>query len=307
MIENWVKVFTIYSGFLCFSMLSLARYLSHNKLVLLLVPILMVVLIIGGALFIWAWLIEPQRVKTVSTTLDFPQWENNQPPLRIVVVGDFHLRPHGGKLAHLYMQKIMEAKPDMILLLGDYANGHTKESSMSPDEAKEYFRMLRAPLGIFAVQGNHDQYYGWDLWRNMFAELGIQPMWNDSLLLHLPGNRLLQLSSVRDDYNQRIKPEELPKRFSPEVPLILLSHVPDIFPLLSPGEVDLVISAHTHGGQICLPDGYPLAKISREKVNFSYPWSQLNGHLFLITRGLGCSILPLRFCCPPEIVVLEVQ
>lgn len=163
----------------------------------------MLVLIIGGALFIWAWLIESQRVKTISTILDFPQWENNQPPLRIVVAGDFHLRPHGGKLAHLYMQKIMEAKPDMILLLGDYANGHTKESSMSPDEAKEYFRMLRAPLGIFAVQGNHDQHYGWDLWRNMFVELGIQPMWNDSLLLHLPGNRLLQLSSVRDDYTQR--------------------------------------------------------------------------------------------------------
>ena len=68
-----------------------------------------------------------------------------------------------------------------------------------------------------------------------------------------------------------------------------------------------VISAHTHGGQICLPGGKPLANISREKAKFSYPWSQLNGTPFLITRGLGCSVLPLRFCCPPEIIVLEIQ
>ena len=247
-------------------------------------------------------------VETVTTALEVPQWkEKGGSPLRIVIAGDFHLRPNGGDQARRYMEKIMEAQPDMIFLLGDYANGHTRESSMSPETAREYFKMLKAPLGIFAVQGNHDQYYGWDLWRNMFSELGILPMWNDSLLLHLPGGRDLQLSSVRDDYHLRIRPEELPLRFSPDIPHILLSHVPDIFPLLAPGTADAVISAHTHGGQICLPGGKPLANISREKAKFSYPWSQLNGTPFLITRGLGCSVLPLRFCCPPEIIVLEIQ
>ena len=65
--------------------------------------------------------------------------------------------------------------------------------------------------------------------------------------------------------------------------------------------------AHTHGGQICLPGGIPLGCISREKVKFTYPWSRLNGTPFLITRGLGCSVLPLRLCCPPEIIVLEIR
>ena len=214
---------------------------------------------IGFSLFMWAWQVEPRRVETVTTALEVPQWkEKGGSPLRIVIAGDFHLRPNGGDQARRYMEKIMEAQPDMIFLLGDYANGHTRESSMSPETAREYFKMLKAPLGIFAVQGNHDQYYGWDLWRNMFSELGILPMWNDSLLLHLPGGRDLQLSSVRDDYHLRIRPEELPLRFSPDIPHILLSHVPDIFPLLAPGTADAVISAHTHGGQICLPGGKPL-------------------------------------------------
>ena len=263
---------------------------------------------IGFSLFMWAWQVEPRRVETVTAAMEMPQWKRKEgPPLRIAIAGDFHLRPNGGDLAHRYMETIMEARPDMIFLLGDYANGHTRESSMAPETAREYFKMLKAPLGIFAVQGNHDQYYGWNLWRNMFSGLGILPMWNDSLLLHLPGGRELQLSSVRDDYHLRIRPEELPLRFSPDIPHILLSHVPDIFPLLAPGTADLVISAHTHGGQICLPGGRALANISREKVKFSYPWSQLNGTPFLIPRGLGCSVLPLRFCCPPEIIVLEIQ
>ena len=174
---------------------------------------------IGFSLFMWAWQVEPRRVETVTAAMEMPQWKRKEgPPLRIAIAGDFHLRPNGGDLAHRYMETIMEARPDMIFLLGDYANGHTRESSMAPETAREYFKMLKAPLGIFAVQGNHDQYYGWNLWRNMFSGLGILPMWNDSLLLHLPGGRELQLSSVRDDYHLRIRPEELPLRFSPDIP-----------------------------------------------------------------------------------------
>ena len=143
---------------------------------------------IGFSLFMWAWQVEPRRVETVTAAMEMPQWKRKEsPPLRIAIAGDFHLRPNGGDLAHRYMETIMEARPDMIFLLGDYANGHTRESSMAPETAREYFKMLKAPLGIFAVQGNHDQYYGWNLWRNMFSGLGILPMWNDSLLLHLPG------------------------------------------------------------------------------------------------------------------------
>ena len=258
---------------------------------------------IDGAWTMWGKKGEPGRVQTVTTALDLPQWAaESGPPLRVAVAGDFHLRPRGGRQARMYMGKIMESRPDMIFLLGDYANGHTRKSSMSPEKARDYFRMLRAPLGIFAVQGNHDQYYGWESWKNMFADLGICAMWNDSFLLHLPGGRKLQLSSVRDDYHMRIRPEELPLRLSPSIPHILLSHVPDIFPLLKPGTADAVISAHTHGGQICLPGGIPLGCISREKVKFTYPWSRLNGTPFLITRGLGCSVLPLR---PPTLTACE--
>ncbi len=272
-----------------------------------LIIFLILLLISAGALW-YAWKIEPYDVQTVRTQFELPQWRSNpnRRPLRIVVAGDLHLRPDGGDLARLYMEHIMAQSPDMIILMGDYANGHTRESSMTPETAKEYFAMLKAPLGIFAVQGNHDQWYGWAEWCNMFLSLGIHGMLNDMVLVNLPDGRLLQLSTVRDDYNKRVSKDELPKRYSPDVPNILLTHVPDVFPLMAPGQFDMAISAHTHGGQICLPNGTAPSNISREKDSFTYPWDTLNGTPFLITKGLGCSVLPLRFCCKPEIILLEL-
>ena len=89
-----------------------------NKLAIIFVPILM----IGFSLFMWAWQGEPRRVETVTAAMEMPQWKRKEgPPLRIAIAGDFHLRPNGGDLAHKYMETIMEARPDMIFLLGDYA------------------------------------------------------------------------------------------------------------------------------------------------------------------------------------------
>ena len=95
---------------------------------------------IDGAWTMWGKKGEPGRVQTVTTALDLPQWAaESGPPLRVAVAGDFHLRPRGGRQARMYMGKIMESRPDMIFLLGDYANGHTRKSSMSPEKARDYF------------------------------------------------------------------------------------------------------------------------------------------------------------------------
>lgn len=78
--------------------------------------------------------------------------EKRRPSLRIAIAGDFHLRPNGGDLAHKYMETIMEARPDMIFLLGDYANGHTRESSMAPETAG-IFQDVESPSRHFCRAG----------------------------------------------------------------------------------------------------------------------------------------------------------
>ncbi|MFR4224478.1 MAG: hypothetical protein ACLT38_13325 [Akkermansia sp.] len=111
---------------------------------------------IGFSLFMWAWQVEPRRVETVTAAMEMPQWKRKEgPPLRIAIAGDFHLRPNGGDLAHKYMETIMEARPDMIFLLGDYAKRPHEGEQHGPGDGPGIFQDVESPLGIFAVQGNH--------------------------------------------------------------------------------------------------------------------------------------------------------
>ena len=78
--------------------------------------------------------------------------------------------------------------------------------------------------------------------------------------------------------------------------------------MLSPGDVDLVISGHTHGGQIHLPFNLLWFEASPEHAEpYTYPWHISGGNRYLITKGLGTSTLPLRFNCPPEIYLLTLH
>ena len=72
-------------------------------------------------------------------------------------------------------------------------------------------------------------------------------------------------------------------------------------------EVDLILAGHTHGGQICLPNGDALTNSSRYKVKFNYPMDSIEGKDLLISKGVGCSALPVRFFCEPEIVILTLE
>ena len=89
---------------------------------------------------------------------------------------------------------------------------------------------------------------------------------------------------------------------------ILLSHRPEADHMLSHGDADIVISGHTHGGQIRLPFNLLWFEASPEHAQpYTYPWHISGGNTYLITKGLGTSTLPLRFNCPPEIYLLELH
>ena len=87
---------------------------------------------------------------------------------------------------------------------------------------------------------------------------------------------------------------------------ILLSHTPDIFPKV-PNTVMLTLAGHTHGGQIVFPGTEPLLVPSAYGKKYAYGLISENNKSMFISKGLGSSILPLRFNCKPEIVVIEFK
>ena len=138
------------------------------------------------------------------------------------------------------------------------------------------------------------------------VEAGITVLEDQSALVTFKDGRQLQLSGILD--TTRNVRKRLPKRQSPDIPQFLLSHRPETDRILSHGDVDIVISGHTHGGQVCPPFGLLRFEASPDHaLPYTYPWHISGGNTYLITKGLGTSTLPLRFNCPPEIYLLELH
>ena len=193
-------------------------------------------------------------------------------------------------------------KPDLILLAGDYIGGKMRDAGSRPhlEPAVRPFAALSAPLGVFAVLGNHDN-----------------GKWGPIVFAAQPGPRLLVNEQVDvgplliAGVNSTMHGADLRaalKGLPPRKPLLLLRHEGDslAYDRPPPGRSVLALAGHTHGGQILLPFlgspgewklGEPLCRRG---------FCQLNGWPVLVTSGVGTSWLPLRINVPPEMVLITL-
>ena len=217
--------------------------------------------------------------------------------------------------------------PDIIVLLGDFAASYKfKTRKIAPEEWSAVLGKLKAPLGVHAVLGNHDW---WDdlaaqrthkgpvIGRRMLEQVANIPVYeNDAVRLSKNG-RPFWLAGLGDQLafitaRKRARRyfrgvDDLPATLAKvrdEAPVILLAHEPDIFPRV-PERVSLTLSGHTHGGQVRL-FGYSPMVPSRFGNRFAYGHIVENDRHLIVSAGLGCSILPVRVGCPPEIVMVDV-
>ncbi len=246
------------------------------------------------------------------------------PRLRIAVLADLHCnRPFAGS-GHLrrLVRQTKTLGADIILLLGDYAGHVLGARSLSPKDVTDALAGLDAPLGVFAVFGNHD----WrddpepapgtalpTIWHRGFAEAGIPFLSNEMVRLDAAGIpfQLAGLESQRAFKLRRPRriegQDDLPKLMAsldPDLFTLLMAHEPDVFPDLDPC-MDLTISGHTHGGQI-VPFGRPLIVPSRYGARFAYGAFNEGSKQLVVSGGLGNTTLPFRYGRPPEIVVIDL-
>ena len=185
---------------------------------------------------------------------------------------------------------------------------------------------LAAPLGVHAVLGNHDWWddhtaqaegHGPVLARRALEAARIKVYENDVVRLEKAqhafwlaglGDQLAFAPSVRRKTRRgRVGVDDLAgtlAKVTDDAPVILLAHEPDIFPQV-PQRVALTLAGHTHGGQIRL-FGYSPVVPSRFGNRYAYGHIVENGRNMIVSGGLGCAILPVRFGVPPEIVLVDV-
>jgi predicted MPP superfamily phosphohydrolase len=249
--------------------------------------------------------------------------------LSIGVIADVHAGGPAMPLdrIHSIVEQTNALRPDVIVLLGDFAASHKfKLRSVAPEEWSAALGQLKAPLGVHAILGNHDW---WDdlaaqrsgkgpvLGRRLLERAGVPVYENDATRLVKDGRRFwlaglgdqLALFKGRGKTGRRMFEgvDDLDgtlAKVTDTAPVILLAHEPDVFPRI-PRRVALALSGHTHGGQVRLLGYSPLVP-SRYGNRYAYGHCIENGRHLVVSGGLGCSILPLRFGVPPEIVMIDV-
>jgi uncharacterized protein len=260
------------------------------------------------ACLIWGTLIEPNRLVVNQRSIRVDNWPGELRGLRIALIGDIHTGSpfiDDAKLEQI-VQLTNQQNPDLIVLLGDYMvknswHGH----QVAPEITAAHLRKLRAPLGVYGVLGNHDWWEGGEKVQQAFTLAGIRLLENDVSEIKWR-DKSFWVAGLSDYWSLRFRIKETLSKIPPNVTTIAISHNPDIFARV-PATVQLLLAAHTHGGQVNFPlIGTPIVP-SRYGRRYTAGHVFENGHHLFVTTGIGTSILPVRFRVTPEIVILTVE
>lgn len=268
--------------------------------------------IVAASLLITGYgIFEARQLRVTEQSVALPGLAGPLDGYRVAVISDLHAGPiRGAGLAETIVDLTNDAAPDIVLLVGDLTDGTTAQFSDVLTPLGEF----AAADGVFAVTGNHE-YYAGDAagWVDRWRELGITPLLNESAAITRDG-ATLRLAGVSDEAGSaeiidaaspglhadlRAALEDV----STDEPTILLAHQPGVGtdPAVAAAGVDLMVSGHTHGGQI-----WPFTLL----VGLANPTisglDEIEGTTAYTTRGAGTWGPPVRFLVPPEIVILTL-
>lgn len=260
------------------------------------------------SLGLWAFYFEPASLRNDTYDLSLPRWPKACDGIRVAVLADLHQgSPFNGldKLEYI-IALTQAAHPDLILLAGDYViHGVPGGTFINPDAMVPYFSRLSAPMGVFAVLGNHDHWFNPTVVAQALHAAGI-PVLEDAALPAGAGACRVWIAGVSDLWTSAHDVPTALAQVPSDATVIVLTHNPDIFTQVPP-RVALTIAGHTHGGQVYLPFiGRPVVP-SRYGQRYAIGHVVEDGRHLFVSSGLGTSILPVRFLVPPEISVLRIR
>lgn len=278
---------------------------------------------LGLVLALWAAWIEPRILVTRRYTV---QLKGLSAPLTAVVIGDIQPNNYhwpAERLERLFARLQRDEQPDLVLWLGDYYNAPTDLMKVvlddKPDirdwlaarmpgmaEIAQAMRALKGRLGDYAILGNHDWAWSGKETEDALRDVGMTVL-KDEIVVVRDENagQLVQIVGYEDissgrnpDYNR------LHGEIDPNTAALALAHSPDTFKLAQGGP-SLMLSGHTHGGQVRLPFVGPLV-LPLKHTRYDRGWFGDGERRLLVVTGIGTSLPPVRFMCPPEVAVLEL-
>jgi hypothetical protein len=260
-----------------------------------------------------AALIEPNRPRLVRVDVALPRLPPSFDALSIAHLSDFHFDPYFSVTPIQAATRIAnEAKPDLVVLTGDFVTlpllktrAIVTEAARQVEPCAELLRQVRAPLGTWAVLGNHDVLTHGLHVETTLRQAGIQVLRNRAVPLERGGKRIW-LAGVDDVLAGVDDLDEALRGVPAAEAVVLLAHEPDFADQAANYPIDLQLSGHSHGGQVRFPlvGALYLPKLARK-----YPLGLRQvGRLQLYTNpGVGTLRIPVRWNCPPEVTLIRLR
>ena len=260
-----------------------------------------------------AILLEPNHPRLVRQEIFLRRLPASFDGMTIVQMSDFHYDPYFSiRPMEAAVRMSNELAPDLVVLTGDFvtvsAFGGIKSARNAAQQAApcaQILRGLRARSGVFAALGNHDESTDARTVSSTLSRAGFQVFNNTSVPLVREGQRLW-LAGVRDVLKGPADLGLTLRSVPAGEPVVLLAHEPDFADTVVRYPVDLQLSGHSHGGQVCLP---LLGPVYLPEMGRKYPSGlrQL-GSLTLYTNvGIGTIRIPARWNCPPEVTLITLR
>ena len=258
-----------------------------------------------GAAFLEAAAVEPHILKTVRVVLPVGKTARALHGVRLAHISDLHVGGIGWKRSTIEaaIDAVNREDIDLVAITGDFLG-----RGSAAHEAVEILERLRGDVPRFAVFGNHDHVYGLRHLNTIargLSRLGIMVLNNCAEALDRPAGRIW-VAGVDDGYSMRDDLDRVMGRLDTvRAPRILLTHYPEVADRLKPGEAQLSLAGHSHGGQIRLPILAGLVHRAHARTRYGKGLFMVNGNPLYVSSGLGMSGIPLRFLNPPEVAVIS--
>lgn len=283
----------------------------------MLFALLLTLLSLGLVFIVYAGVIEPRWLRTRRRVVHLENWPAELEGVTLLHVSDLHFGRRA-QVSERLLQRVRDIPADVVVVTGDFI-----AEPAAIGRVCAAFRPLAAERRIVGILGNHEHsHYKWNLpgkgqWATRagidaarltarLEEAGVRILVNSALAVDL-GGRTLQLAGVDDLYHGLTRLDEALEQAPASQPVVLLCHSPEILKAAARRCIALVLSGHTHGGQIRVPGlGTPFTGTKRPipkacgMVREGRTWMH-------ISPGLGTSTVPFRFCVRPEMTVLELR
>ncbi|MEQ1619213.1 MAG: metallophosphoesterase [Terricaulis sp.] len=259
---------------------------------------------------VYAWLVEPNLLVVRRVEVVSEHWRG--PPITIAALGDIHVGGPHVDVARVQriVRRVNALKPDFVVLLGDYVDGHAPRHERSNREQREIagamasFAALDAPMGVAGVIGNHDFWYDRNAVVEALEGAGVVVLSNRHAVLRARGGDLV-VAGLDDDMTGHPDLAAALDGAPAEANTIVISHSPDPLAEMS-ADFALMLAAHTHCGQVTIPFvGRPFLPLRHRR----YACGRVDegGKILFVTGGIGTSRIPARFLNPPEIVLITLR